>query len=225
MRIGFIGDTHGNWNDLYRAIDRVAEAGAEKIVQVGDFGYWDFALPTLKLEVPVHFIDGNHEQFPLLLDKISPSRLTPQEIQENLFYIPRGTILNWGGTVFGFLGGGFSVDNKFRKDGFDWFSIEERPKDSEALPIIKHKPDFMVTHDAPSEAVFYMGITLQHKSEEDDNSRAVLQKVLDGAKPKFWVHGHYHGQYSARVGDCKIVGLACAPDAIVFDTEKNLFGI
>jgi len=223
MKIGFVGDTHGNWLDLYRAMDLLSSVGVERIVQVGDFGFWKQNLRSLKLEIPVYFIDGNHEEFPLLLDRVSSNRLTPQEVLGNLFYIPRGTVLNWGDTIFGFLGGGFSVDYKLRKDGVSWFSKEETPKEEEARKLINHQAEFIVTHDAPSEAVAYMPKPLRHTDTRDTQCRMILQGILNEAKPAHWVHGHYHMRYSTRIQDCKIVGLDCAPDIVVFDTNEKRF--
>lgn len=223
MLIGFIGDVHGNWADLHKAIDQLAIAGAERIVQVGDFGFWPGIIDSLKTEVPVYWIDGNHEHFPYLYDIVNNNRLVPQEILENVFYIPRGTVLNWGNIVFGFIGGGFSIDHKLRREGTDLFSAYERPKHSEVKPVIAHNAEFIVSHDAPSEAVHYMPRGLLKNSIEDRESRYVMQTVLEHGKAKNWVHGHYHMRYSAPLATCRMIGLACAPDAVLFDTKQQQF--
>jgi len=220
MLIGFIGDSHGQWGSLYEAIEILRSKGVEKIIQVGDFGYWDDSLTTLKLKNPLYFIDGNHEQFPLLLKKAGKQK-NPVEVHPNLLYIPRGITIKWGGSSFGFLGGGFSVDFALRKDGFSWFSKEEAPKEEEANRI--KQVDIMVTHDVFAEATFYNQFKLRHSHEEDRKSRQILQALFERVQPKSWVHGHYHQSYSVKVRDCEVRGLGCAPDLIIYDTEKKRF--
>lgn len=38
MKIAFLGDIHGSWLALQRAIKKAVAAGAEKLIQVGDLG-------------------------------------------------------------------------------------------------------------------------------------------------------------------------------------------
>jgi predicted phosphodiesterase len=221
MLVGFIGDSHGQWESLYNAVALLQNKGVEKIIQVGDFGYWDDSLSNLRLDTPIYFIDGNHEQFPLLLENVDNKKKAPQEIQSNLWYIPRGTILNWESTHFGFLGGAFSVDFKNRKDGYSWFSKEEAPTEEEAS-LIK-QADVLVTHDVFAEVTFYNPFRLNKNCELDRRSREVLQGVFERTLPKAWVHGHYHTAYTLKLRNCDVVGLGIAPDIAIYDTEKKEF--
>src|SRR5688572_15879498 len=73
-RVAFAGDWHANTRWGVAAIQHAAELGAEVIVQLGDFGYGfraafvdglDRALARTGLRL--FFVDGNHEEFPVLL--------------------------------------------------------------------------------------------------------------------------------------------------------------
>jgi len=149
MKLILVGDIHGFFGPLAKI---VAEAAWDDIiVQIGDFGFWpEFEAWwwQQKIDRPVHFIEGNHDCIP---DLIKITKI--QETWPNLYYIPRGTVLQLGSKRIAFCGGASSVDFKSRTLGKDWFAEEVvGQKDIELFlaggePIAK--PDLLVTHSPP----------------------------------------------------------------------------
>lgn len=146
MKILIAGDVHGNGSHL-RYLNRVAdEQEADKIFQVGDFGYWEHMPDGVKFlnrandlahisDVDLYFLDGNHDKLSLLLEKYTER---DEEgfliVRERVKYAPRGHRWTWGGARFIALGGAYSIDKEYRlglerkgsgKPGRYWFPEEE----------------------------------------------------------------------------------------------------
>lgn len=139
MRVLLLGDTHGNAYWFKQACRKAQFLGCEVILQLGDFGYWehidddDFlgkcSKYLEKYERYCVWLDGNHENHPLLWEKYGPPDIkyaTTQEIasstleelnsglnydpgqpkdwwkiREHLYYLPRGARWTWPGKEIG----------------------------------------------------------------------------------------------------------------------------
>jgi len=123
-KIAFLGDLHGNTNNAYKLIDFIMEHdNPDLLIQVGDMGVmgelFEKYLNKLnkKLEsynIELWFIDGNHENFNWLLNKVkNPHGLN--SITSKIKYIPRGTMLTLGKKNFYFCGGGVFFFKFIRK--------------------------------------------------------------------------------------------------------------
>lgn len=231
MRIGFIGDIHGCWNDLYRAIAILQDAGADMMIQVGDFGCWNpekkitaSSWDELKLDVPVYWIDGNHEDFPFLKSMVDWDLLEPQTVAENVIYIPRGTVLELGGLRFGFMGGGASIDRLQRIDGRDWFR-DELPSYGEFMRLANVESlDVIVAHDCPEEADDAL---VRIKNDPPSNgNRRMLQAIVESHRPAYFCHGHYHQWLAQEFNGTQYVSLADGRESsgrstVILDTDKG----
>jgi hypothetical protein len=117
--IVFLGDIHGDFAPLRQIAPFLGED--DIVIQVGDFGFY----PGFRATWPNDFkfttyaIDGNHEDF-----RIVGHQTEVTEMANNLFYVPRGTVLTSKGVKIGFLGGGSSTDKADRTPGKDWFRKE-----------------------------------------------------------------------------------------------------
>lgn len=148
--IMFLGDIHADFYVLKAIFNKAKEDGTLdapiKIIQVGDFGWSPTLLKDFpKLPWPVYAIDGNHEYHPMLkgLDVVT-------EVKPNLFYVPRGTIMEIDGYQIGFMGGAHSVDKKWRSFGVDWWPDEEVTEQNINQMLAKNQPvDILVTHSPP----------------------------------------------------------------------------
>jgi calcineurin-like phosphoesterase family protein len=146
--IVLLGDIHGEFFHLARAVSRYPEA---TIIQLGDFGYWpQFRVQWHRQRKPVYFIEGNHDYLPHLI------KLTkPKEIWPGLIYVPRATVLELEGTRFGFMGGAMSVDRRMRPQGghnHGWFP-EEVVTEEEVAQLVEQKPDVILAHSPPESTV------------------------------------------------------------------------
>lgn len=150
--IVFVGDLHGQFEILPERLKHVPKDAT--IIQVGDFGFWygrpkkqweTVVWPSLGLTNPIYAIEGNHEYYPMFYGKYSE----PTEIWKGVVYVPRATVLELEGYRIGFMGGGASIDRKFRKSGVDWFP-EEEISDKELVALLEAENiDILVTHVPP----------------------------------------------------------------------------
>lgn len=221
-KIGLIGDSHGNWEDLIIASNKLNSLGVDLIIQVGDFGWWLETMPNFpKLPYPIYFIDGNHEHFNDLFIKVSRDKTGITKIQENLFYIHRGSTIKIGNLNFAFMGGGISIDRGYRKEGIDWFP-EEFPSYREYNRLFTYdkKVDCFITHDAPDLIIANIFKNLIPDSLSKNN-RDILNLLYLQFNPKFWFHGHYHKYYEKILNNTFFNGLGCAPSSIIFHLKNN----
>lgn len=127
MKVLGIGDTHGDTSSICNiAIPIAKKNGCEIIVQEGDFGYHEHAHDGVRFlnkvskclvrdGITMYWLDGNHENHPLLWEKYGPSGpFGFYEIRPNLWYMPRGSVFKLGHVTCLALGGAFSIDKHWR---------------------------------------------------------------------------------------------------------------
>lgn len=215
------GDWHGNTGAALQAIKQAASTGADVIVQAGDFGYgWDrgkylrkVSAEAERLQVPVLFVDGNHENFDRLL-KLPVREDGLRQVAPWVFHIPRGTVWQWGQVVFMGAGGGYSVDKPFREPGTEWWPQETINDEELAHCLSAGKVDVLITHDAGAG----WSIPGTHRTtdwfpieeiERSEEHRARVREIMDAVKPRLALHGHYHTRYEIElVSGTTVVGLA-----------------
>jgi hypothetical protein len=135
------------------------------------------------------------------------------------------------------LGGAFSIDKEWRrkeeasltyltgKDHHEtlWWSTETinfiEADLAKANALEKGPVDLMFTHDCPT-GVDVPGIHAVDKWKwpETWQNRDLLREVVDVARPKLLVHGHYHTAYEGgfywepgedgQLDGCKVIGLS-----------------
>lgn len=230
MRVAFAGDWHGNGNYSYRAMKYAKEQGADVLLHTGDFGVWspygylksinDFAT---NLNLPVYFVDGNHEDHPWLnTQPIEDNGF--RKLGENLYHIPRGHRWDMGGVSFLGLGGAHSVDSHHRRAGFDWFPEEHITMGQAMRTAMEGHADVMITHDCPTGADI-PGIAGNphgfppYQIREADRHRDLLRAVVDEVKPSWLFHGHYHVRYNDALDNMNVVGLDCDGSSL----DKNIY--
>lgn len=180
MKILFVGDSHGDLNFLKHAINVAVESGADKILQLGDFGYWEHRQHGIEFlddldhalsdaGMAFHWIDGNHENHKLLRERYGPFNGTFVNIRDNVIHIPRGTYWEWDDVGFIAMGGAHSVDaeeriKSFRKktkhipshksvDKYRSWWPEEIITDEDVSQVFKWvggQVDVLVSHDVPT---------------------------------------------------------------------------
>ncbi len=214
MRVLFVGDTHGNEPFVRKLAAEATRQTADVVVQVGDFGYWEhnknWGKRFLKVVsdaaketgVPWYFIDGNHENHPLLW-KTYTERDDEGFIKVRPFlsYIPRGHVWQWDGKTFLGLGGAYSIDQEWRIPGRSYWPTEII-RDADVSTALKavDKIDVLVSHDAPSD-VNIPCLAAQDKWNYPGTviNRDKLQVVMQVLLPTLIVHGHYHERYSSEL--------------------------
>ena len=206
--IVFIGDVHGKYNKYHKIISNYP-----KTIQLGDMGVgFKRTNPSGKNEYYPNpsfdkmskgnhrFIRGNHDN--------------PHVCKYQKYWIQDGYVED----NMMFVGGACSVDRAWRTEGYDWWSEEELThKELWEIQTIynEHKPEIMVTHDAPEFLVNYLIAASGRTSKISFPS--VTRQAFDGYfynhKPKLWLFGHWHIPFDLEYKGCRFIclpELACA---------------
>ncbi len=199
------GDTHGK-PDRIREIRRKLRGvlvASDTLIVLGDFGFLfsgsdeeRAALDGIaRMHVSLAFVDGNHENFPLLAS-------FPEEdwhggrvhrIRRNVVHLMRGQLYDIEGRSFFTFGGAYSLDRPWRTPGRSWWP-EEMPSEAEyetarrTLAACGHRVDFILTHTAPEETMRHYHPT--HPAERPLN--AFLEWVAGSTDYGHWYIGHFH---------------------------------
>lgn len=216
-QVCFFGDWHGNYpyarKAVYRAVQDYPEAA---LVHVGDFGLWrhtgfgkvmDQELARYEKELWV--VPGNHEDY-AYIKLLKPDERGLIKVKDHIFLVPRGYKWEWGGRTLAGLGGAYSIDKRYRREGVDWFP-EEMITHEDYLATIAdvEKIDLLVTHEAPK-APPEMDSPWKLTRKEASASklcRDYIARVIFERGVELNVHGHHHSKYKTKVGGCTVVGL------------------
>jgi len=192
--VRLIGDIHGSWRHYKQHILE----GCESSVQVGDFGFGfngpaDQHMLDWQSKNPQHrFIRGNHDDI--------------VACEQSLSYIKDGSVLLEHRAMC--IGGAWSVDYAFRKEGQSWWPDEEcshEQFDNFSRTYLQDRPRVMITHEAP------MQIPKWHKFIEGNiqTTRTGLRlgQMWHQYKPELWVFGHWHLSFDKTVEGTRFICL------------------
>ena len=213
------GDTHGNLSHVKNLFAQAQKHDCTRILQLGDFGFWTHTKAGQQFlggvrhtaeeyNIPLFFIDGNHENFDILWQYIVPSEdgVGIRIAKGWVTYIPRGTRWQWDDTTFLALGGAHSVDKHRRIPYVSWWPQENiGPDDVERCFRAVDRQgavDVMVTHDAPQGCRFITDVCQSNGWKEDVLSianRNAIQAVMEAARPNVLLHGHHHVRYQEYI--------------------------
>lgn len=226
------GDWHGNshWacSVVYRSMDLLRGQDFKVIVQLGDFGIWsgafgdrflrDLTQALDETDQYVWFLDGNHENFPLL-ERLTddfdarasdvPEHAPAQDkkpdqalwVTHRIAYMPRGTTFILNGKKWVIAGGAVSVDRCTRTEGESWWPQEELTDEQVAQIMVDNDyADVLLCHDRPAD-VFLPSLKNpanwpdcwdRYDLYRSENHRHRIQVLFEHLKPELMAHGHYH---------------------------------
>jgi hypothetical protein len=246
MRILLAGDTHGDIDHCQYLIRTALAKDCDRVFVLGDFGFWAHTERGVKfldqlneyasgLDVPVYFLDGNHDKTSLLMERHGDLRDDEGFVivRPHVLYSPRGHRWTWDHAGFITLGGAYSVDKDWRLQQeemyFDeyppeslWFPEEEMSdEDMDAILQEDSSPvDVMLAHDKPrsSNPKWNRKDYLECLPNQDR-----LQRAMRVLRPRAYFHGHLHYFYTDEVwygrsdnqgmASTKVMGLLCNPEA------------
>ena len=217
MRVGLMGDMHGNAAALLHASAQFRAADIDIIVQVGDLGIWPGA-KAREMWVEINGVlaragqtllvaPGNHDDYDQI-DALRPDADGWLRFTSRVWLAPRGHRTTLGDKSVLWLGGAGSVDRTWRVQREQealgarrlWWPQEALTAEDVARAIAPGHADIMVCHDAPL-GVKSIEETLAAKGpsgfEQADleyahESREWLDSVFATVKPSLLVHGHFH---------------------------------
>lgn len=220
MKVLLAGDTHGNGYWFRKLCATAQHKGAEWIVQLGDFGYWEHRqhgrdfLEGVSFELEQHglrcvFIDGNHENHTKLradycTDVPADEETGFQQIRPHLFYAMRGHRWTWDTVSFLALGGAYSVDKdpfpgwRGRKEGESWWPEETITDEEVELCVAGGRADVMLTHDCPYGVdIPTLRGTVKDRYPLSVANRERVKTVVRAVRPQALFCGHYHERHTA----------------------------
>lgn len=146
-----------------------------------------------KLNITVIFLDGNHENFDMLesLPLVEYKGALMHQIDDHIFHVLRGEIMEIDGYTMLCIGGANSIDKHLRTEHISWWAqedITDHDIDNAVwnLGRYKNKVDFVLTHcvDSPTvKEAFHF-----HTDHSSDQLNFV-DRVVDYNR---WFFGHYH---------------------------------
>lgn len=213
-RVLIAGDTHGDIAQVKYLLEQALLAGADRVIQVGDFGYWPHKAPfhehvnrlAMTAGVTFYWLDGNHENFDALEADVDTQADEPQQMLANLWYLPRASTWEWEGVRFMALGGAYSIDKAYRREGDSWWSQELLTREQVEKAMDRGPVDVLLTHDAPDGVCPI--VTPDYKGDfTSQGNRKAVSAVLEATSPRLLVHGHYHHRYSGKVNGTQVEGL------------------
>lgn len=198
-----VGDWHGDQNWGIRAIKSAARSGAKTIVHVGDFGL-DFPGPKrgryesklnrylVEYGMTLVLSPGNHDNAETV------SRLEIEDdglayFRSNIKILPKGGRTTIDELHIGGLGGAFSIDQAWRREGKDWWPDEE-PTEEEAKRLLGGGSiDILITHDVPAGVPVRSSLNLTPEMRKRaERTRTLLREVVDEVIPSHVFCGHWH---------------------------------
>ncbi len=186
--IRYIGDIHGR-DDLYAK----ALVGAEKSVQVGDFGF-GFVPPHHMARWPGRnlkhrMIRGNHDD--------------PAQAEAHPGFIDSG--YESDGTFY--VNGGYSIDRQWRIPGVSWWADEEHSQ-SDLKVLIEmyamHRPRRVVSHEGPVAAIVNLFAPERYAPSR---TSLALDQMLRIHRPAEWIFGHWHQSRDCVLGGIRFICL------------------
>jgi len=253
MKILIVGDIHGELGRFAAIVSRAkSELGIRAAIQVGDFGFLPAIIqawldsPHAPFAVPVHAIDGNHEDHPWLY-QIRHTQGDRLWREANLTVHARGSTARIGRRTFGFCGGALHADRP--QEGAEEVLLGMEPmapnwltpaQADRALAVFtRTPPEVMVTHSCPvgigigmRGSGFFADQVTEWADElglgaipPDDCGEPALARLWHGltVKPRHWLFGHFHTIHQRCVGrttfTCTGTGDRDVVRPIILDTD------
>jgi hypothetical protein len=200
------------------------------ILVLGDFGYWEHReegvlfldglnIIAEEMEMPIVWLDGNHENHVMLREKYFDQPRDPHgwiPIRPWIAHSPRGNIFTIGSKKIATFGGAWSIDRGHRTFGKSWW-IEEVIYQDEVDAMPTEHFDVILTHDVPTQVDMRAVAAIQGGTfsiiPAAEKNRKMLDQVARKCTPDQIFHGHYHVAYTQMVdfdhGVVRVEGLNC----------------
>lgn len=209
----FLGDIHGDFNQIAYICYRDEEKTPKTIIQIGDFGagfseeFW-FDITYLNQILKEHntqlyVVRGNHD---------NPTYFDGNFSLSNITFLADYSVITIEGKNILCVGGAVSIDRNVRKENVSWWVneiFEWAPEKIKSLSNI----DIVVTHTAPSFCYpTKFNQLVYNYSYYDDNllddlikERTLLDllynNLIQNNKITHWVYGHFHTNRSELIND------------------------
>ena len=208
-----LGDVHAQPQDIVRQLELSKHMGykPEAIIQVGDLGIWKDAIKKFpRLDIPLYYVLGNHEDY--------YAELMIEGLPKCYIHLEPDIITDICGlkTV--------GIDGSAYIDQFNT-PVGSTIKYDHIKKCIKKRPDvdMIVTHDCPSDIGMrsnFFGSWDKTEAKWDYVGSELLEELLIDMKPKLWLFGHHHMDFTVYNNGCHFIGFEEANDGFgILDSE------
>ena len=146
-----------------------------------------------KIKCTIIFIDGNHENFDMLnsFPVVSFKKAKMHQINDHIFHVQRGEIMEIDGITFLCIGGAESIDKYLRTPFISWWPDEQISNHDienaiSNLEKVHFKVDYVITHCVDTPTVMN---AFGFSPDSSTNQLNFIDKTVDY---KHWYFGHYH---------------------------------
>jgi UDP-2,3-diacylglucosamine pyrophosphatase LpxH len=215
----YLGDIHGNFNQILGWMHFNKDRENCYIVQVGDFGigfkpnheHHELKIIDKKIKQKNHtvlVIRGNHDD---------PQYFDGNHDYENIKFLPDYTTMNLNGNNHLFIGGAVSIDRRLREEGKSYWKNENFNYNEEKLKNL-NGIDILITHTCMSfnKPTFFNSLVYSFAAKDPelikelDQERELVDlmwKKLNENENKIKLHlyGHFHFNNTEYINDTKHV--------------------
>lgn len=206
------GDTHGEHERFFPPYGESSFSHLtdnDVLIVAGDFGYlfYDtdrtnvFLDELESLPFQIAFVDGNHENFPMIYSCPVEEWCGGQthRIRKNIHHLVRGEVFNIQERRILVFGGADSIDKERRRAYISWWP-EEIPNHTEYENAIQNiekygsEIDYIITHTAPNFAIDMMGFQRIPNAPDAQLCGFLDWVASDSAAKNYkrWFFGHWH---------------------------------
>lgn len=184
------------------------------VIICGDFGgVWsgdskdDYWLDWLESKnFTTLFVDGNHENFDELekYEECSWNGGKVQYIRPSVIHLMRGYVYDIEGMKVFTMGGAYSIDKAYRREGVSWWP-QEMPNEEEIirarqnLALNDNQVDLIITHDAPRS----LASMICYEKTVKDELMFFLEEIKNNVAYRHWYFGHFHLDW--KIDECHTV--------------------
>jgi len=208
----FLGDNHGNWNDLFSLLHHKNIQDCS-LIHLGDDGVGFHRSAEKETELCVSLNERFQEKqirfFSLRGNHCDPKYFEdPERIRLSHFELLADyTLAQWGNKTLQFIGGAISVDRKGRVPGHSYWPQEG----IRFLPEKCKKVDILVTHSCPTWChPQRFGPLVEDWARVDPTLKIDLQKereqldiLFKKCQPTHHYYGHMHQSWTADIKNCR----------------------
>lgn len=210
-----VGDTHGEWSNLLYHIDNLGLRDC-CLLHVGDVGI-GFKLPAEQqsdIFVLNNLFGERNIQFKAIFGNHDDQSYFDGSVNLPYFeLLPNYSYRNFNGEKFLFVGGGISIDRKYRirhdatrKDGrFSYWKNETFV----LKPELVEEVDVLITHSGPTWIGPFEKSGIDYYCKDDETlweecvkEREDHNKLIELAKPKKHYLGHFHQSQFVSLNGC-----------------------
>jgi hypothetical protein len=212
-RVLLTGDVHGNTGWMLKHVFPQAKRfRCDLVLQLGDFGIWPDAdgqrflnavnRAADEADIPLWFVDGNHEAFELLYS-LPLDAEGRRPVRPFITHLPRGHRWTWAGRTMLACGGAASIDVDYRIPWISWWPQEVINTAEVELCVAGGPADVLFSHDinldVEVEGAFNIGDLPLAIGNAIYGNRLALQEVVDAVRPSLQIHGHFHCPKDQRI--------------------------